>query len=130
MSGGLVPLASQVHPIAYNTNRHTGSQAPGLPGWWPLLIHDAASPWAGIFLAAAISRGPSTEDTPAAQLPARALSHHPTGFTTGHPVPAAVECMTVALADLADPDERNSRRSPAACWHTPPSTHRRDRDRR
>ncbi|MGH3766165.1 MAG: hypothetical protein ACRDTX_13615 [Pseudonocardiaceae bacterium] len=82
-------------------------------------------------LAAAISRGPSTDKANAAlaaltshlarqarhadnidlallaaQLPARALSHRPTALAAHiaeHLVPAAVECMTMALADLADP---------------------------
>jgi hypothetical protein len=81
-------------------------------------------------LAAAISRGSSTEEAVAAlaaltshlaqhareaddiglallaaQLPIRALNHNSSGLTpriAGHLVPAAVECMTVALADLAD----------------------------
>lgn len=88
--------------------------------------HDLA-----FLLAAAISRGPSTDKAfaalaaltshlarqardadnidlalLAAQLPARALSHRPTALAAHiaeHLVPAAVECMTMALADLADP---------------------------
>lgn len=103
----------------------TGAAVDELGRWGTTDAHRLA-----FLLAAATSRGPSTEHAfaalaaftrhlarqargaddvdlavLAAQLPARALNHRPAALAAhvaGHLVPAAVECMSVALADPAD----------------------------